>query len=280
LNMRKRWQDLTITDDYMFKLVMNHARICKHLLECVLGIKIREINYLENEKSFKNTYDAKGIRIDVYVEDENNSRFIVEMQVRSYGLPELGRRIRYYNSTIDFDFLTVGTDYDKLGNSAVIVFCPFKLFDGERRLYTFKNTCQEDKNIILDDGMIKVLLSSAGKNTDDLHPDVAAFLDYMNGKLDNNNFIQDIDAEIKTLKTDGEKEAGYMTFQMRINEERKEAREEGRVEGREEGREKGIEEERIKSIKKLMQTLDYPVEKALEFVEVPKEEWDKYKSML
>lgn len=60
---RKRWQDLTITDDYMFKLVMSYPHICKHLIERVLNIKIRELKYLENEKSFKNHYDSKGIRL-------------------------------------------------------------------------------------------------------------------------------------------------------------------------------------------------------------------------
>ena len=39
----KPWEDLTIADDYMFKLVMSHKHICKHLLEMILGIKIRKL---------------------------------------------------------------------------------------------------------------------------------------------------------------------------------------------------------------------------------------------
>ena len=39
----KAWEDLTIADDYMFKLVMRHKHICKHLLEMILGVKIRRL---------------------------------------------------------------------------------------------------------------------------------------------------------------------------------------------------------------------------------------------
>ena len=227
--IRKKWQDLTITDDYMFKQVMKHPRICKRLIEAVLKIKVRDIRYMEDEKSFKNSYVGKGIRLDVYVEDADNSRFLLEMQVRDYGAEEIAKRSRYYQATIDFDFLLAGQPYKKLGEAYIIFFCPFSLFGGDRRMYTFENTCREEKTLTLGDGMTKVFLSSAGQKTDDLAPDVAAFLDYMNGYLDNNDFVQDIDNEIRQMKADGAKEAGYMTYQMKLDEEREEGREEGRL---------------------------------------------------
>lgn len=50
MSERKNWQDLTITDDYMFKLIMSYPHICKHLIERVLNIKIRELIYLETPR--------------------------------------------------------------------------------------------------------------------------------------------------------------------------------------------------------------------------------------
>lgn len=47
----KPWEELTIIDDYMFKLVMRHKRFCKRLIEKILNIKIRDIKYLEEELS-------------------------------------------------------------------------------------------------------------------------------------------------------------------------------------------------------------------------------------
>jgi len=272
LARRKPWQELTITDDYMFKLVMSFPHICKHLIAKVLGIAVREIRYLESEKNIKNSYGGKGVRLDVYVEDDENSRFILEMQVRSYGGPELGRRSRFYQSSIDYDFLSEGEKYKTMGDAAVIFFCPFRLFDGERRMYTFRNTCQEDKGIVLDDGVTKVFLSAAGRPTDDLDADVAAFLDYMGGKLTENAFVKEIDGEIQDLKTDERKEADYMTFQMMMNEER----EEGFAEGMEKGMEKGI----LSAIRSMMKNLKCSGEKAMELLEIPPGDREKYASLL
>ena len=78
----KPWEDLTIQDDYMFKLVMRRERICKKVLEKILKIKIRAIKYLENEKTIEASYESKGVRLDVYVADDKGTVFNVEMQVR------------------------------------------------------------------------------------------------------------------------------------------------------------------------------------------------------
>lgn len=59
----KPWEELTITDDYMFKLVMRHKRFCKRLIEKIPNIRIKDIHYLEEEKSFKFKYDSKGILV-------------------------------------------------------------------------------------------------------------------------------------------------------------------------------------------------------------------------
>jgi len=103
----KPWEELTIIDDYMFKLVMRHKRFCKRLIEKILNIKIRDINYLEEEKSLKLKYDSKGIRLDVYVEGDETI-YDIEMQVRDYGDQELAQRTRYYQSMIDVDSLARG----------------------------------------------------------------------------------------------------------------------------------------------------------------------------
>ena len=46
----KPWEDLTIQDDYMFKLIMSRKRICKKMLEKLLQIPIRDIKYIDVKK--------------------------------------------------------------------------------------------------------------------------------------------------------------------------------------------------------------------------------------
>ena len=64
----KPWNELTFTDDYMFKLVMSkHPKFIKKLLEIILQVKVRDIRFHETEKTFKESYDGHGIRFDLYV---------------------------------------------------------------------------------------------------------------------------------------------------------------------------------------------------------------------
>ena len=227
----KAWEDLTIADDYMFKLVMKHKHICKHLLEIILRVKIREIKEPETEKAMKNGFESRGIRLDVFVEDDENTVYDVEMQVRQYPMATLGRRTRYYQSVIDFDALQAGVYYNKLKKSIIIFICPFRLFNSDRHLFTFKNICQQDKKIILDDGASKIFLSTKG-TLKDVSKEVRNFLDFVDGLPVKDKWVDEIQELITELKNTEKEKVDYMTYQMKIIEEREEAKAEGRAEER------------------------------------------------
>lgn len=230
MGSHKAWEDLTIADDYMFKLVMSHKRICKHLLEMLLGVKIRDLKEPETEKAMKHGYESKGIRMDVFVEDEANTVYDIEMQVRHYPETTLGRRTRYYQSTIDFGALQAGVRYDRLKQSIIIFICPFHLFDKRHHMFTFQNICREDTSIVLEDGTSKIFLCTKG-TLDDIPPGIKNFLDFVDGLPVQDDFVDEIRNLISKLKHTEKEKVDYMTFQMRIDEERDEAREEGRAEG-------------------------------------------------
>lgn len=226
----KAWEDLTIADDYMFKLVMKHKHICKHLLEIILGVKIREIMDPETEKAMKTGFESRGIRLDVYVEDDANTVYDVEMQVRQYPMATLGRRTRYYQSVIDFGALQAGVYYNKLKKSIIIFICPFRLFNSNRHIFTFKNTCQQDKKIILDDGASKIFLSTKG-TLKDVSKDVSNFLAFVDGLPVKDKWIDEIQALITKLKNTEKEKVDYMTYEMKIAEEVEIARDEERKVG-------------------------------------------------
>ena len=110
--------------------------------------------------------------------------------------------------------------------------CPFGL---SRHLYTFRNLCVEDNGLELNDMTAKVFVNSTG-TADDVSPDVRAFLDYVNGVISDDAFVREIDDEIVRVKQMEQERVGYMTYAMKIEEERELAEEKGRKEGREEGK--------------------------------------------
>ena len=247
----KDWQDLTIQDDYMFKLIMSRKRICKKMLEKILRISIDDLVYIEDEKSMKASYDSKGVRLDVYVKDDKHTVYNIEMQVRKPENEGLYKRTRYYQSMIDGDLLKAGVDYDELNPTYVIFICPFEPFHEGRHMYTFRNYCTEDKDIELQDGTVKLFLNTKG-TMDDVEPDVKAFLEYVDGVMSPDEFVQEIDEAIRNVKMQESERVRYMTYTLKLKEERKIGHETGFREGMEKGLQKGTQKGKLETALKML----------------------------
>ena len=104
--MRKKLQDLTIKDAFMFAAVMSDAEQCRHLLELVLEMKILEVHVVA-EKTISYHPEYHGVRLDVMAEEAGTKRrFNVEMQVKTESA--LAKRSRYYHAQMDMDALLTG----------------------------------------------------------------------------------------------------------------------------------------------------------------------------
>ena len=78
--MGKTLQELTIADNFMFGAVMTMPDNCRRMLELSLEISVGSVE-INTEKSFLYHPEYKGVRLDVYAKDENNTHYDVEMQV-------------------------------------------------------------------------------------------------------------------------------------------------------------------------------------------------------
>ena len=115
--MNKTLKELNLEDDFLFAKVMSNKEVCKELLEKVLEIEIEKVEMVQEQKTIDLLLESKGIRLDVYVKDENNTIYNVEMQRgRHKNLP---KRLRYYQGTIDLDLISKGEDYKKLTKSYI-----------------------------------------------------------------------------------------------------------------------------------------------------------------
>lgn len=81
MRTKRRLQDLTIKDNFMFCAVMSEEENCIGFLEMVLGFPIAKID-VSYERNMVYHPEYKGIRLDVYAKDEANKHYNVEMQVR------------------------------------------------------------------------------------------------------------------------------------------------------------------------------------------------------
>ena len=107
----KLWEESTIQNNFVFGKTMEmNPNLCKELIEHILKLKIKEITYPEREKTIENRIDGKGVRLDVYVKDQRNRIFDLEMQVTGEK-KNLAKRMRYYQGVIDGDNLKRGEHY-------------------------------------------------------------------------------------------------------------------------------------------------------------------------
>ena len=213
MNYKKALRKLTIKDNFMFGAVMLEEENCKRLLELILEIPIARVEVIR-EKSIIYHPEYKGIRLDVYAKDENNTRYNVEMQV----LPQAGlaKRSRYYHSQIDMELLLSGENYESLPDSYVIFICDFDPFGMKKYRYTFCHKCKEEKSLCMNDGNRSIFLSTCGENEKEVPDSLVKFLKFVKADAAESTedfadeFVEQLQKSVCQIKKSREMEERYM----------------------------------------------------------------------
>lgn len=197
--------DLTLADDFLFAKVMSDCTICRKVLEKILKIPIKKVVVPTTQKTINVLFEGKGIRLDVYVNDDKGTVYNVEMQ--------RGKK-------------------KELKKTYIIFICTFDPFNDKRHIYTFENRCQENSSLVLGDEVIRIFLNTKGK-MDDVTPDMKEFLAYVENTTDafaqqvSDPLIKEIHKRVMEVKQNKEMEVEYMTLYMRDRENLEQGREEG-----------------------------------------------------
>jgi predicted transposase/invertase (TIGR01784 family) len=195
-------------NDFLFGVVMRKEEFCKPLLEKILGVKIKKIVYAKDEVDITAAVPgAKSVRLDVYVEDDDNTVYDIEVQTTNKR--NLGKRTRYYQSMIDIRVLEAGQNYRKLKKSFVIFICNYDPFGENRYIYTFQNRCNEDPDLVLDDEATKIIINTKGK-IGDISDELKAVIKYMDSGDATDEYTEDLAKEVESVKSDEKVRKEYM----------------------------------------------------------------------
>ena len=212
----KRLEELEIWDDFMFGAVMSNKELCKHLLEIILQKKIRDIRYTELQKTIDLQYDAKSIRLDVYVEDDLDSVYNIEIQTTDE--KNLPKRSRFYQGMIDLNILNKGESYNKLKKSYVIFICNYDPFRKGRCFYRFENVCVDDPSLKLKDDSVKIMINPYGNDTKQFGKGFAALMDFLKNGQITDTYTASLKDEITEVKVSEEWRRRYMKLLIRDQE--------------------------------------------------------------
>ena len=202
----KDFDQITLKDDFMFFSVMSDKELCKELLERILDIKINKLVYVAGQDTKKDSYDGKGVRLDIYTEDSENTVYNVEMQAgKSTNLP---KRSRFYQSAIDLNQLQAGMDYDALNDATTKVFV---------------NT-------------------TAPLDDENLNSKLVSLIKYINSETITDEYTKKLDDAVRIKRRSADWRVKYMKYELNLLESRREGIEEGKREGKIEGIIEGIQE--------------------------------------
>lgn len=230
---RRSLEDLTLKDNFLFTAVMSNPDNCKDLLQIILNIEIDRVD-VDYEKSIISHPEYRSIRMDVYVKDEKNTRYNIEMQVAS---EKLEKRTRYYHSQMDLDILSTSVPYEELPDTYVIFICDFDPFGENKYCYSVKKTFQESPELIFQDGSYTIFLSTMGTNREDISDELYEFLEFLRldkdsmMKLTENAYLHRLQNSITEIKRNRIWGDRFMRLEEIIEREKREARRIGREEG-------------------------------------------------
>lgn len=282
--LEERWQNLTIKDDTMFGMVMENQEICLELLRRIFPeLNIVSVKQLETQKEAKGPLSARTVRFDVFVRDQQQRTFVIEMQVANrHNLPY---RLRYYQHQIDFDILNVGDSYQKLADypTYVIMFCDFDYFECGQVKYCFENRSVNDDGLSLQDGR-KIIVFNA--KASDFHDNikVEGFLKLMNNQVDDHDkLVARIDEEMRRIKEDPQRRHGFMKYELDLMDARADGKAEGKAEGLKQGIEQGKKQEaehgiitNIRSLQKFHVSRDQIIEQLMKNYDLTPTSAQKY----
>ena len=252
---------LSLFNDFIFAKIMSNKDNCKHLLELILEKKISYIETVDYQKTIKSLIDAKGVRLDVYVKDDEEKSYDIEVQVAHE--KNIAKRARYYGSMIDNDLLYVGDDYSELSESFIIFICPFDILGKGEYKYVFRTACLETGDA-LDDGLTKIFINTKAKDKCE-NKELREFLSYMEDKsiILESDYMKKIDEELVMVLEDTEKGKGeekmFVSLQEHFN----------RLDLEREKKE--IEEDLVKKREELKETSEELKEKSKELKEKSEE---------
>ena len=230
----KSYDDLFFTDDFLFSKIMRNPEIAKGVVQNLLGIKVKKIEFVTSQYSIDELYNGKGIRLDAYLEDEDK---IIDIEMQTVIKKDEGLRMRYYQSMMDIDHLNRGESFKVLKESYVVFICLDDPFGDGKPVYNFA-TKELDGSRILNDRIHKVIYNASSfEKAENLN--VRAFLEYLEKHSATDSLTKEIQTAVDSCKNHQKWRAEYMLWKDQIREWKDEAREDGLAEGRAEGMEEG-----------------------------------------
>ena len=235
--------ELTFTDDYMFKeVVTRNLNIAKKIVEFALKRKVKDIHLAGTEVEKQGSYLTKKTRYDVLLEGED-AWIVIEMQTEKK--TDYPLRIRTYHVHLAEEDMKLHKDYKDMKENIVIFICTEDYFGEKQPVYTF-GTMETTLHLPLDEKRTTIFINPDGDTDDE---EIKAFLKYLKEGTVTDDFTKEIEDTVTEIKDNQDFRGSYMTLEEKYKDFRDDGYKEGKEEGIKQGKEEGIQEEKNETCK-------------------------------
>jgi len=238
----KRYEDLDITDNFMFAKVFSNEDVAKDFLQDVLKITIEKITVVAEASAQEDPFH-KSVRFDVLVREEltdtpdtpnsatihhTGRYFDIELQMREAS--NLPKRTRYYQSMCDLDALAKGADYEELREQYILFICPDDIFGKGLSIYRFQNREESNPKILLGDLCYKNFYIFS--RYDDIKDRaIREYMQYFATQKHESAKMKRIHELVEKYRQDPIARKAYMTLEQELNLRYKKGFKEGEAKG-------------------------------------------------
>ena len=248
-------------DDLMSRVFNENIEATQILIRIILQDEV-DVVESKGQWDIKNALtNGRGIRLDVYARDSKGTYFDCEVQRKDEGADP--RRARFNSSMLDTRMLQTSQEFKELKDSYVIFITEGDYFKRNEPLYRISRTLESGE--IFNDGSHIIYVNGQYKGNDDL----GRLISDMKNRTTEGFYYKELESGVKHFKID---EEGKRTMCEAVERYADKNRAEGKSEGRLEGK--------LEDIKALMKNLKCSAEQAMEALNVPKSDYNKYLSRL
>ena len=272
----KRYEDLDITDNFMFAKVFSNEDVAKDFLQDILKITIEKIEVVTEASAQEDPFH-KSVRFDVLVREEPLSASESASELKSASLPkspgnpnswisktprtasgtgryfdielqmddtgELPKRARYYQGMCDLDALGKGANYEELQEQYILFLCSKDIFGKGKPIYRFQNREESDPKVLMGDLCYKNYYIF--KKFDEIKDaSIREYMQYFATQEHRSEKMERIHRLVERYRQDPVTRKAYMTLEQELDIRYKRGLEKGLERGRSEGVAEGRADER------------------------------------
>ena len=219
--VREPFEELDVMNFFMFNKLTTEPEIsekfCRCMIRNLLGIEVGEVTVHAEKLVLPDDPEKRGVRLDVEIKELNdgsNVSKIYDIEPHRDKESYYPKKNRFTQAQIDKNSMDSGdNDFSHMPDLYIICITNYDPFGYDRVLYTIKNQCVEESELVYNDGVNILYFNTTG--TKGGTESLKNFLKYLEESKHTNvvdEATQEIDNYVGTIKENYSVGGNYMTF--------------------------------------------------------------------